>query len=608
MVTFPPEIELHDPSSNVSVGQPVGMVADIDTFVRVGTKDGQLLRVDIKDGVTTIQNSGGDGQPFGGICLDSRGDTTLYAPGHRTGMMFAFDEFGRRVRTYQLDAPNSVLLTSCIQTQYQLIVIDSQNSQLFYMPLSDDSQDGRGDPAPTDEFEGQPYQGYKVRLGGDWKQAKGAPINAFGVEWTQNFQRTTAFIMNSATGLLYSIRVSPSGVDGDSVRLVNVTGEITTFPGCMSIRFDSSDESVLYLTMPTINAIAVVEVEDDKDKEVKQAKFIRYIQSPLTNGPIGLGEYGDYLYAISWKPQKKGDHYTMARLPRYRPVREEGETFTSAYDGTVSEPDPVDSTNDVWANTVEDPPESGREAPEEVSPDAPPPSPSASATPSASASVDPISATPVSVPTDENEPAEVDNPPEIFSGEEPPRAAEEGGSCFPSEATVELRDGSTVRMDALEIGDYVRSSDCASCKSGYSRVYAFSHQDGSARAEFISLRLSNDETLSLTGGHFLYCNGKLVAARGVKIGDEIVTQDGQHSNIVSIERTVKHGLYNPHTLSGNIFVNGLLTSTFTETVDPVIASALMAPLRAADRSAIVIVNKWLSSVLRFGSSGLFAYS
>ena len=39
------------------------------------------------------------------------------------------------------------------------------------------------------------------------------------------------------------------------------------------------------------------------------------------------------------------------------------------------------------------------------------------------------------------------------------------------------------------------------------------------------------------------------------------------------------GLYNPHTLHGDVVVDGVLTSTYTGVVHPALAHALLAPLR-----------------------------
>jgi hypothetical protein len=43
------------------------------------------------------------------------------------------------------------------------------------------------------------------------------------------------------------------------------------------------------------------------------------------------------------------------------------------------------------------------------------------------------------------------------------------------------------------------------------------------------------------------------------------------------------GLYNPQTLHGDIVVDGVRASTYTEAVDPVFAHAVLAPVRAVYR-------------------------
>lgn len=88
-------------------------------------------------------------------------------------------------------------------------------------------------------------------------------------------------------------------------------------------------------------------------------------------------------------------------------------------------------------------------------------------------------------------------------------------------------------------------------------------------------------TLTLSSGHYLYVNdGRLVQAGLVKVGDFLETADGTPAVITG--KTVVHaiGLYNPHTLHGDILVNGFRTTTYTNALSPLLAHALLAPVRA----------------------------
>lgn len=58
-------------------------------------------------------------------------------------------------------------------------------------------------------------------------------------------------------------------------------------------------------------------------------------------------------------------------------------------------------------------------------------------------------------------------------------------------------------------------------------------------------------------------------------------ESGIEDDIVSIERVTEIGLHNPQTLDGNIVVNGIVATTYTEAILPPIAEALLAPVRAS---------------------------
>lgn len=59
----------------------------------------------------------------------------------------------------------------------------------------------------------------------------------------------------------------------------------------------------------------------------------------------------------------------------------------------------------------------------------------------------------------------------------------------------------------------------------------------------------------------------------------MTVENGNKAQVVSIEHVWKRGLHNPQTESGTIVVNGVVASTFTQTVQPGTASALLAPLK-----------------------------
>lgn len=173
-----------------------------------------------------------------------------------------------------------------------------------------------------------------------------------------------------------------------------------------------------------------------------------------------------------------------------------------------------------------------------------------------------------------------------------PVAADDGGTCFPAGATVELEGGATVAMAALSVGDRVRTA-----AGGYSPVYLFSHADPSAVSAFVQLTTASGHTLRATASHYVPVCGRLVAAGAVAVGTRLTLAGGRTSAVTAVTTVVDTGLYNPHTLDGEaLLVDGVATSTYTTSVAPRVAAALLGPLRAA-----YAVAGWSTGALSGGS-------
>jgi len=134
-------------------------------------------------------------------------------------------------------------------------------------------------------------------------------------------------------------------------------------------------------------------------------------------------------------------------------------------------------------------------------------------------------------------------------------------------------------MDALAVGDVVASGP----DGAVSPVYLFSHADAAAVATFVRLTTVNGSSLTATPGHYVRLagfDGRLVAAAAVRVGDVLARAAGGGEAVASARRVSAVGLYNPHTLSGEVVVDGFVTSTHTTAVDPALARAALAPARA----------------------------
>jgi len=157
----------------------------------------------------------------------------------------------------------------------------------------------------------------------------------------------------------------------------------------------------------------------------------------------------------------------------------------------------------------------------------------------------------------------------------PPPTPSPSPSCFPGSAQVDLASGEAIRMADLQVGQVVKVDDTTT-----SEVFLFTHQESeNSLYPFIQL-ITADGALTLSEGHFVYVNDGLQMASNVKIGDNLMRLDGNTSAVTDIKSLELPGLYNPHTLHGDIGIDGFKVSTYTAAIDPVLSHLLLAPLRA----------------------------
>lgn len=208
----------------------------------------------------------------------------------------------------------------------------------------------------------------------------------------------------------------------------------------------------------------------------------------------------------------------------------------------------------------------------------------------------------------------------VNSSEEKEKSSDK--SCFPQSATVELDNGRFVEMKDLSIGDRVRVSS-----TEFSEIFFFSHRDPDATSDdFVDIatcdgvigRVVDDEScetrtgcnvdaprtcstcatrmrrLTVTRGHYvIHCSGHLVSAGSLHTGDMVRVANidermsGKCATVIRVSRSDDNsgGLYNPHTLSGTIVVNGIVASCYTQAVHPTLARILLTPLMTMFRLA-----------------------
>lgn len=152
---------------------------------------------------------------------------------------------------------------------------------------------------------------------------------------------------------------------------------------------------------------------------------------------------------------------------------------------------------------------------------------------------------------------------------------EQEASCFPGDATVLLDSGVIRKMADLSIGDRVYTGNGL-----YSDVFMFTHKLSESQHRFLHIGTASGSKLKVTPGHYLYVNGNLAPAKAIALGDMLELADGSSEPVTQVSEVEASGLYNPQTLNGDIFVDGVKASTYTTAVAPAIAHAALSPLRA----------------------------
>lgn len=169
--------------------------------------------------------------------------------------------------------------------------------------------------------------------------------------------------------------------------------------------------------------------------------------------------------------------------------------------------------------------------------------------------------------------------------------------CFPLSASVRTANGNVVKMADLRAGRSIHISE----NGDASAVFLFSHRATDGVHEFVRLVTRSGHTITLSHGHFLYANGRLSAASAVRVGDVLRTVDGP-SRVIGLSVVRERGLVAPHTLHGDIVVDGVVASSYTTAVHPRLAQIMLAPVRAVVR--LGLATEPLGAALYGGADGV----
>lgn len=133
-------------------------------------------------------------------------------------------------------------------------------------------------------------------------------------------------------------------------------------------------------------------------------------------------------------------------------------------------------------------------------------------------------------------------------------------------------------MHEVRIGDRVKVGH----GDEYSEVFFFSHRHLNAVTSCVRIDTSiAGISLTLSPGHLIYVDDKLLPASSVKVGDTISISHGDATSamVTNLRHQTMKGLHNPHTLHGDIIVNRIRTSGYTSALHPSIAYIALAPFR-----------------------------
>lgn len=209
-------------------------------------------------------------------------------------------------------------------------------------------------------------------------------------------------------------------------------------------------------------------------------------------------------------------------------------------------------------------------------------------------------ASPLVEDDDDNHPLQTMEP-EFEDSDDSEDSEDPQGACFPGDVMLSVSGNKTVAMKNLKGGNIIKVSD-----SGiYSRVMAFTHRDPSRAHPYLEISFSNGMSLTLSDEHYTYVSGRLKAASAVRLGDKMKRDDGREIVVWDIRRVWATGKYAPHTIHGDLVVNGVVVSAYTTNVHPTIAHALLLPVRLV--TVLTGLKEPLGSMFYRGGKQLLRY-
>jgi len=138
-------------------------------------------------------------------------------------------------------------------------------------------------------------------------------------------------------------------------------------------------------------------------------------------------------------------------------------------------------------------------------------------------------------------------------------------ACFSETTTVKVLHHGNVPMKDLRVGDYVLT---ANTMYPYQRVYAMAHLEPEQWLDYYQIHSTtayDNKPLQVSEGHLLYVRNKAgpVRADSIRVGDDLLASSS-FVTVTGIERIRAKGLYAPLTTDGNIIVDGIVASSYSD--------------------------------------------
>ena len=172
---------------------------------------------------------------------------------------------------------------------------------------------------------------------------------------------------------------------------------------------------------------------------------------------------------------------------------------------------------------------------------------------------------------------------EEITHDDKPNITKIRSNCFSSDSMVFLKNGKTVRMCEVRIGDCVLSLNRRTNQPVFSKVYMWGHIDHDRTASFLRIRHEYG-TVRLTDNHLILhgCDKRVIKASNIQIGDLLYyiecSRDENESTsdytliptyVTSVTRCVYEGVYSPFTHNSTVVVDGVVCSVFAVPDDSV---------------------------------------